>query len=156
MPAMAVTPATEGWNRMTIALLIVVTALAIAALVAQYVNALFLSLLFAGLGAVIAITSDGGPGPLYAGAMGITTLLAAEFGFWSMEIPAGRKEDRAVILQRAGSVTILAGASLFLMLVTAVVADAPVDGGVLTAGIAAVAAIALMGLVLWFTRRMRT
>jgi hypothetical protein len=141
---------------MTIALVSVIVTLAVLAMVIQFANLLFASLLFAGLGAVVAITDRDGPGTAFAAVLGVALLLAAEFGFWSMEIPFGRRDDVGVITYRLGGIGILAAAGLALAIVTAVIADSPVNGGLLTTGAAAVAALAILVLALVWTRRIRT
>ena len=141
---------------MTIALVSLMVALTVLALILQIGNLLFAALLLGGLAAILAITDQDGPGTAFAAMLGVTLLLAAEFGFWSMEIPFGRRDDIGAITFRLGGIGILSAAGLSLAIVTAVIADSPFNGGLLTTGAAAIAALVILVLALVWTRRIHT
>jgi hypothetical protein len=138
---------------LAIALVVVIALLALIGLVFQFAPAIFGALLAAGLGAVVAITADDGPGAFSAAILGVTLLLAAESAFWSLEIPIGRKDDAAAVLNRLGGIAILAGASLIMAVGTVIVAETPIDGGIVTSGAALAAAVVVLGSALWWNRR---
>lgn len=138
---------------MTAALVVIAFILAVLAMVLQIANLHFAALIAAGLGTVVAITDTDGPGTALAAVLGVSLLLSAEFGFWSMEMEPGQRYDVPAIVWKLGGIGILAGSALALGLITALIADSNVHGNLLTTGVAAVAAVLVLIIALIWSRK---
>jgi hypothetical protein len=153
LPVWLSLPATSDWSRPTVSLVAIGIAIQLVALVFQWQTVLTGSLIGAVLVALLTFGGSDGPGLFAAALLGTALLLACEFGFWSLEIPPGRRETGAAITRRLGRIGILAGFGLIVSLACGGIAGAPVHGSTLLTGLAVAVAFSGLGLAVVWTRR---
>jgi hypothetical protein len=88
----------------------------------------------------------------WASAVGVLILLAVELGAWSIEHDARIRTQRALVLRRAGTLTALCAAALFVDFILLGTAAVSASAGVLLAAAGVAAAVAAVAMVLRLLR----
>jgi len=143
---------TAGWTRAAVTLAAMGIAVQIVSLALQWTTVLTASLGGMALLGLLAITGANGPGLAITALLGGALLLAAEFGYWSVEIPARRHDPTEVVVRRMGRIGIEALFGLIVAISGAAFGELPVNGGTVLIAIAAGVACLALAVAIWWSR----
>ena len=103
--------------------------------------------------AELALRDDGATVDAAAPLYGAGLLLLAELAYWSVELRGPQREERRLVLRRAGALTGLALGSIILGALVVTITAVPLGGGVVWNAVGVAAAAAALALIVRLVRR---